>query len=233
MKGILLAIMILMLAAATACTSGPTSGDRTSDDAHAFLLQSTQIIDKIEEDIAPEEETFLVIKYQIENLQSQPDSTRQWTDQMILAANDESYDPTLLTSLDDQLWETSLLPNETRTGYLAFTVPEDISDFKLTLTFPTSETEVTYDFRPIDKRVSINVDYVLTRLEQIERTKRIPLIGELLASFSNSPVRYLGTILVPKDEISDLMEQTENLGEDAQKQVIEDYLVAHGHCRLE
>ena len=233
MKGILLAIMILMLVGITACTSGLTSGDRTSDDAHAFLLQSTQIIDKIEEDIAPEEEAFLVIKYQIENLQSQPDSTRQWTDQMILATNDESYDPILLTSLDDQLWETSLLPGEPRAGYLAFIVPEDISDFTLTLTFPTSETEAIYDFRPIDKRVSINVDYVLTRLEQIERTKRIWLIGGLLASFSNSPIRYLGTILVPEEEIDDLMEQTDGLGEDAKKQAIEDYLIEQGHCRLE
>jgi len=225
--------MVLMLAAATACTSGLTPGDRTSDDAHAFLLQSTQIIDKIEENIAPEEETFLVIKYEIENLKDQNDSTRQWTDQMILEANDESYDPILLTSLDDQLWETSLLQNETKAGYLAFTAPEDISDFKLTVTFPTSETEVTYDFRPIDKRVHINVDYVLTRLEQIERTKRIWLIGELLASFSNSPIRYLGVILVPEDEIAQLLEQTERLDEDAKKQVIEDYLIEHGHCRLE
>ena len=233
MKGILLAIMILTLVAVSACTSALTPGDRTSDDTHAFLLESTQLVDKIEEDIAPEEESILVIKYQIENLQDQNDSTRQWTEQMILADNDESYEPILLSSLDNQLWETSLLEDETNAGYIAFIVPEDINDFKLTVTLPTSETEAVYDFRPVDKRVSINVDYVLTRLEQIARTKRIWLIGGLLASFSSSPVRYLGTILVPEEEIDDLMEQTEALDEDAKKQVIEDFLIEHGHCQLE
>ena len=233
MKRILLVIMVIMLGAATACTSALTSGDKTSDDAHAFLLQSTQLIDKIDEAIAPEGKAFLVIKYEIENLRSQNDADRQWSDQIKLEADDEYYDPTLIETLDGQLWETSLLQNETKTGYMAFTVPDDIHDFKLTFTFPTSDTEVTYDFRPLDKRTSVNVDYVLTRLEQIERTKRIPLIGGLLATLSSSPIRYLGVILVPEEEIAQLMEQTESLSEDAKRAAIEDYLVAEGHCRLE
>ncbi len=233
MKHILLVIMVIMLGAATACTSALTSGDKTSDDAHAFLLQSTQIIDKIDETIAPEGESFLVIKYEVKNLRSQNDSDRQWTDQIKLEADDEYYDPTLIETLDDQLWETSLLQNETKTGYMAFIVPEDIHDFKLTFTFPTSDTEVTYDFRPIDKRTSVNADHVFTRLEQIERTKRIPLIGGFLATFSSSPVRYLGVILVPEEEIAQLIEQTDGLDEDAKRAAIEDYLVANGLCRLE
>lgn len=237
MKRILLVIMlIMMLGATTACTSALTSGDKTSDSAHAFLLQSAQIIDKIDEATAPEENAFLVIKYEIENLRNQPDSSRQWTDQIELEADGEYYDPTLIETLDDQLWETSLLPNETKAGYIAFIVPEDMHDFRLTFTFPTSATKVTkviYQFRPIDKRISVNVDYVLTRLEQIERTRRIPLIGGLLASFSSSPIRYLGVILVPEDEIPQLMEQTNGLSEDAKRAVIEDYLIEQGHYRLE
>ncbi len=233
MKRIFLAIMALILVATSGCTSVLTPGDKTSDNRHAFLLQSAQIIDKINDAVAPQEKAFLVIKYQIENLQSQDDSRRQWTDQIKLGTDDEYYDPTLIETLDGQLWETSLLKNEKQSGYIAFTVPEEIHDFKLTVTFPASQTEETYDFRPVDKRVSVNVDYVYTRLEQITRTRNIPLIGGLLASLSSAPIRYLGVILVPEDEIDELMEKTRNLDEDAKKQAIEDYLVAKGHCRLE
>lgn len=231
MKRILLAIMIITLGATTACSSALSHGDKTSDNAHAFLIQSTQIIDKIDKAATPEDETYLVIKYQIENLQSQNDSSRRWTDQIILEAKEEYYTPTFLNSLDNQLWETSLLRNEKKTGYIAFTVPEDIFHFNLTFTFPTSETEVIYQITAIDKRISVNVDWVLTRFGQIENNKRIPLIGEPMAM--SNPIRYQGIILVPKEEISQLMEQTKGLPENAKRAVIEDYLIAHGHCRLE
>jgi len=229
----LLVALIIMLGASAGCSSALSPDDRTSDDIHAFSIQNVQIIDKIDEAVAPEGEAFLVIKYEIENLQSQDDSFWQWTDQLELEANEEYYDPTFIETLDGQLWATSLLKNEKKAGYIAFTVPEDIRDFKLTFTLPTSQTEAIYKFRPIDKRISINADSILTRLEQIERTKRIPLIGGPLASFSSSPIRYLGTILVPEDEIPELMDQTVGLDEDAKRQVIEDYLIAHGLCRLE
>ena len=231
MKRILLAIMIIMLGAATACSSALSEGDKTSDDAHAFLIQSTQMIDKIGTDIAPEDEAYLVIKYHIENLQSQNDSTRRWTDQIMLEAKEEYYDPTFINSLDNQLWETSLLKGEKKVGYIAFTVPEDILDFKLIFVLPTSDTEAIYELRAVDKRTSVNVDWVLTRLGQIENNKRIPLIGEPLAM--SNPIRYQGIILVPKEEISQLMEQTDGLPESAKRAVIEDYLIEHGHCRLE
>ena len=232
-KRIITIILVIMLGATTACSSALSYSDKTSDNAHAFMIHGSQIIDKINEDIAPEGEAFLVIKYEIENLQNRNDSVRQWTDQIILESDGDYYDFTFIKSLDNQLWETSLLKNETKAGYIAFTVPEDIHDFKATFTFPTSETEAVYRFRPADKRISVNTDYVLTRLEQIERTKRIPLLGGLLAAFSNSPIRYLGVILVPEEEIPQLMEQTKGLTENAKRQVIEDYLIAHKHCRLE
>jgi len=232
-KRILLTAMIITLAACAGCTSALSYGVETSDDAHSFLLESTQVIDKIDENIPPEEEVFLVIKYEVENLGSQNDSLRRWTDQMKLEADEEQFEPVLVDNLDGQLWETSLQAGGKESGYIAFMVPEEITDFKLTLTFPVSGNEEVYDFRPVDKRIGVNVDYVLTRLEQIERTRRIWLIGKPLAAFSSSPIRYLGTILVPKDEIPDLMEQTEGLWEEAKRAVIEDYLVERGHCRLE
>ena len=231
MKRILLAIMIIMLGAVTACSSASATGDRSSDDAHAFLIQSAQVIDRIGEDIAPEEEAYLVVKYQIENLKSQKDSLRRWGDQMSLDVKEETYTPSFFSSLDNQLWETSLAEREKQAGYIAFTVPEDIFLFKLTFTFPSSDTEVSYDLSAIDKRISATVDWVFDRLRQIENNKKIPLIGEPLAM--STPIRYHGIILVPTEEISALMEQTAGLSENATKEVVEGYLLERGHCCLE
>ncbi len=233
MKRIFLGIMIIILAAATACTSSLTQGERSSDEAYVFTALSAQIIDKIGEAVAPEGEVFLVIKYEVENLRDQDDSFRLWVPYLRLEANQEYYSVTSIVTLDGQMWQTSLLKKEKKEGYIAYAVPEDINDFNLTFTFPVSETKAVYDFRPVDKRIGVNVDYVLARLEQIERTERIWLIGKPLASFSNSPVRYMGTVLVPQEEIPQLMEQTEGLSEDAERVVIEDYLIGSGHCSLE
>ena len=233
MKRIFLAITIIVLVASTACSSALSLDQETSDSSHAFLIDSAQIIDRIDADVSPEGKTYLVIKYEVENLQSRDDSLRRWTDQMILEAGGKSYEPTLIKSLDNQLWETSLLQNQRKSGYIVFTVPEDAYDFRLTLTLPDSETEVAYEFKPVDQRIKINADHVLTKLEQRERTQRIPLIGGLLVAFTSAPIRYHGIILVPEDEVSDLFEQTRGLSESAKEKIIEDYLLEHGHGRLE
>lgn len=225
--------MIIVLGATMACSPALSLGQKTGDGAHTFLIRSAQIIDRIDTDMSPEGKAYLVIKYEVENLRSQNDSLRQWTDQMILEADGTSGEPTLINSLDNQLWETSLLPNQRESGYIVFTVPEDAYDFRLTFTFPDSENEAAYEFKAADKRIKINVDYVLTKLEQRERTQKIPLIGGILAAVTSSPIRYLGTILVPEDEVPDLLEQTRGLSEKVKRTVIEDYLLAHGHCQLE
>jgi len=227
----LLALTIIMLSAVTACTSASSTDDRASDSGHAFLIQSAQIVDGIGEDIAPEDEAYLIIKCQIENLQSQDDSFRRWADQIMLEVAEESYAMTFVNSLDDQLWETSLAKREKKAGYIAFLVPEDTFQSDLTFTLPTSGTEVVHAITAVDKRISESVDWVLTRLGTIENNKKIPLIGELLAM--SNPIRYYGIVLVPKEDISQLMEQTEGLPENAKRAVIEDYLLEHGHCRLE
>ena len=233
MKRLLLVVMLSSLVATTACSSALTQGEWASDESHAFQLESAQIIDKIGGITAPEGKVFLIIKYQIQNRQSQSDPHRQWVDQIEIEANNKVYEHTFIETLDHQLWAASLAPGEKQSGYIAYTVPEEIQDFKLTFTFPASGTEATYEFRAVDKRIRVNVDYVLTRLEQIERTKRIPLIGELLASFSSSPIRYLGRILVPEEEVAELLSKVQGLSQDAKRAVIEDYLLAHGHGTLE
>ncbi len=233
MKRLCLAIVIIMLGASIGCSSALSLGQRTSDSAHAFLIHSAQMIDKIGGDISAEGESYLVIKYEVENLQSQNDSLRRWTDQIILEARGELCEPILIESLDNQLWETSLLQNEKKEGYIVFTVPDDAYDFDLIFTFPDSGNEVSYDFRYMDKRIGVNVDHVLTKLERIERTQRIPLIGGILTTVTSSPIKYLGIILVPEDEVSQLLEQTKDLSDDAKRKVIEDYLLARGNSRLE
>ena len=233
MKKIAVVATIAVLTTAVACTSAPSQGDLTSDSTHSFLLDNAQIIDKINGDVPPEGKTYLVIKYSVENLTATADARRQWTAQMALEGDEESFEPVDIGSLDGQLWETSLGSNEALAGYLAFVVPDAVGDFQLTVTFPVSGNEEAYDFRPVDRRISVNTDFVLTRLEQIERTKRIPLIGRLLASFSSSPIRYLGTILVPEEDIQQVLDTTEDFSEDTKRATVEAYLLAKGHGRLE
>lgn len=233
MNKILLIAMIVALATTTACSSALTSGDRTGDDAHAFVLHNAQIIDKLDGDIPGDGETFLIIKYEVENLRGEKDVQRNWNEQMALVIDEDSYTPILLTSLENQLWQTSLDAGKAETGYMAFTVPDEIDDIKLTITFPESGIEESYEFRPVDIRISANAEFTLMRLDQVERTKRIPLVGGLLASFSSSPIRYLGTILVPEEEIDQLLADTKGLPDDTKLAAIEAYLIAKGHGKLE
>jgi hypothetical protein len=233
MKRILLVALLIVLATLTGCTSGLTPGEETSDDIHSFLLISCQITDIIEPDTPPAGDVFLVVKYEVKNLRDQPDSWCQWTDQLKLEADGEIYEPVLLDSLADQMWETSLAANEAKTGYIVYIIPDEIENFKLTLTFPVSGKETVYEFRPVDRRIGVNADYVLTRLEQIARTKRIPVIGGLLASISRAPIRHLGIVLVPEEEIDELLEETKDVSEDAARVIVEEYLITHEHGLLE
>ncbi len=237
MKRILLATLVIMLIALTGCTSALSHGAESSDAAHKFLLHIGQITDQVGSDLPDEGEVFLIIKYEIENLRNQDDSQRQWADYIKILADEEAdedtYEPVLLDSLADQMWETTLSAGEAKTGYIAYAVPDDFEDFDLTFTFPVSGDEALYVFRPVDRRIGVNADFVITRLDQIERTKRIPLIGGLLASISGAPIRHLGEELVPEEEIDDLLEQTHDLPEEARKALVEEYLLTHGHGLLE
>ncbi len=233
MRRVLLASILILLTAATGCSSALTHGDVTADDAHAFRLHTTQVTEKINGTSAPEEKAFLVIKYEVENLGTAQDARRQWTDQMKLELDDEVFEPVQMDPLEGEMWSTTLAAGQAETGYVAFVVPDDVDDFKLTVTLPESDSEEIFEFRPADRRIGVNADFVITRLEQIERTKRIPVIGGVLASFSSAPVRYLGTILVPEDEIPDLLERTSDLSEEARKDLVKDYLREHGQGELE
>jgi len=234
MKRILLAILVVILAALTGCTSALSHGAESSDDVHKFLLDLGQITDQVDTEFPDEGEVFLIIKYEVENLRNQDDSQRQWTDYIKIEDDDEeTYEPVLLDTLANQMWETTLSAGETKTGYIAYAVPEDFEDFDLTFTFPVSGDEALYVFRPVDRRIEVNADFVITRLDQIERTKRIFLIGGLLASISGAPIRHLGEILVPEEEIDDLLERTQDLSEEARKVIVEEFLITHEHGLLE
>ncbi len=229
MKRRLLLAAVGLLVTATACSSGPTTGDRTSDATHAFQLHGAQVIDRD----TGESGATLVIDYEVWNLTGQADSARSWPDRMTLASGDDRYQSADSAALAGQLRETTLAAGESRRGHLAFAVPGEFDDFTLTVTLPESGTEVVYRFRPVDRRVGVNADQVLTRLQQIARTKRMPVIGGLLASLSGAPVRYLGTVLVPEDEIDGFLERTADLPEAEMRSVIEGYLESRGFGGLE
>lgn len=231
MKRIALVIFFLIIFAASACSSALSHGDRSTDDRHAFVMISSQMIANIGTDTAPEGKAYLVIKYEIENRQSNNDTAQRWVDRMILEARGEYYHPVFIDSLDNQLWETSLSGHEKKLGYMSFVVPQDIFDFSLSFTFPVSGNEIGYELHAVDKRINVNVDWVLNRLRTIENNKRIPLIGEPLAL--STPIRYQGVILVPREDLTQLLEQTRDLPEDNKRVVIEEYLLAQGHGRLE
>jgi hypothetical protein len=233
MKRVILVALVIMLAVLTGCTSALSHGSESSDDVHMFLLHIGQVTDQVDTEFPDEGEVFLIIKYEVENLSNHDDSLRQWTDYIKMEADEDVYEPVLLDGLANQMWETTLSAGEARTGYIAYVVPEDFEDFDLTFTFPVSEDEALYIFRPVDRRISENADFVLSRLDQIRRTKRIPVIGGLLASISGAPIRHLGVLLVPEDEIDDLLEQTEELSEEDRRTFVEDYLLTEGHGLLE
>ncbi len=233
MKYIFLLIMIITLGALGACSTGVSIGQETSDNIHTFTVKNAQIIDKIGDDIPPEKKDYFVMKYEVGNLQNQTDTPHQWPNQIKLVAAQERYEATRIVSLDKQLWETSLQPQERKEGYLVYLVPEDVHDFNLTLTFPESGKEVVFGIKATDKRIKANVDYILNSLEQIRRTRKIPVIGGVLVAVVSSPVRYMGVILVPVTEVPQLLVQIAGLPDDAQRKAIEDYLTARGLCRLE
>ncbi len=233
MKKILLVILVTMLALLAACSSALSLGKETSDTTHSFLPGSAQIIDKVGGDIPTEKEVYFVMKYEVTNLLNQNDSRRQWSKQMKLEAAKVVYQPIMLKSLPDQVWETSLLPNEVKAGYIVFTVKEGVTDFRLVFTFPDSGREATYEIKPVDKRIKVNVNFVADTLQQIERTRRIPVIGGILATTVSSPIRYMGIILVPEKDVSQLLGQTMGLPDEARKKAIENYLLARGVLRFE
>jgi hypothetical protein len=224
---------IAVLGATTGCTTGLTDGDRIGDSAHAFVLEIGQVIDKIGGETAPDEQAFLVIRYGVENLGSQTDTERDWAGLLTLESDEVIYEPVSLAGLEGEMRTTRLAAGETATGRLAYTVPDEVADFTLTVTLPVSGTKEAYGFRPVDRRIGVNTEFVLTRLDQIERTKRIAVVGGVLASFSRAPIRYLGTVLVPVDEIDDRLEETRGKTDTEREAIIEAYLIANGHGQLE
>jgi len=223
--GLLVAGLLLLT---TACASGPTTGDEVSDTSHTFRLHSAQIVAGRDEGSAS-----LVIDYEVGNLTSQTDTVRSWPEMMTLASGDEEYPPAELDSLPGELRQTTLASGQWQRGRTAFAVPDDFADFTLTVSLPVSATTMAFDFRPLDRRLAVNAGQVLTKLQQIARTKRIPVIGGLLASLSTAPLRYLGTVLVPEDEVDDLLARTDGLPDPAATAVIEGYLSGRGLGGLE
>ncbi len=233
LKRTVIALLLLAGAGLTACSSALSSGAAVTDEAHQLTIVSGQIVEKLGESHPGEGKAYLVLKYEAKNLQAQVDSLRRWTEQISFEADREPYQPEKIDGLTGEQWETTLAPGQAQAGYIAYTVPDDIQDVKLTVIMPVSSSKSVYEFKPKDKRVSINSAYVVKRLEQIGRTQRIPVIGRPLAAFTNSPIRYLGVVLVPRNEIGSLLDKTKGLEPAPKEQAVEEYLLASGQCRLD
>ena len=70
------------------------------------------------------------------------------------------------------------------------------------------------------------VDRVVEGLSQMKRTKAIPLFGRLVSSIHNFPIAYEGEVLVPKKDLSDLLDEFSSLNtKDARRELVDGYLL--------
>ena len=69
------------------------------------------------------------------------------------------------------------------------------------------------------------IERVGESLEQMKRTKGIPLFGALVSAIHNFPIMYEGNILVPEEDIQDLIDEYHSHDtEEARRQTVSDYL---------
>ncbi len=76
-----------------------------------------------------------------------------------------------------------------------------------------------------DWTVTEQIDRAVERLEQMNNTRTIPLVGGLLDLMTRFPVTWEGEELIAKDEIPDLLEKFRDLpSKDAKRELVETYL---------
>ena len=69
------------------------------------------------------------------------------------------------------------------------------------------------------------IERVGESLEQMKRTRDIPLFGMLVTSIHNFPIMFEGEVLVPEDQIADLIDEYHSYDtDDARRRVVSDYL---------
>lgn len=69
------------------------------------------------------------------------------------------------------------------------------------------------------------IERVGESLEQMKRTRDIPLFGALVTSIHNFPIMFEGEVLVPQEQIADLIEEYHSYDtDDARRRVVSDYL---------
>ena len=73
--------------------------------------------------------------------------------------------------------------------------------------------------------VDQRLDSVMEGLSQIKNTKAIPLFGPILERMHDFPIMFEGTVLVPKKDVPDLLEQYTALKtKEDRQQLVRDYL---------
>ena len=69
------------------------------------------------------------------------------------------------------------------------------------------------------------IERVGESLEQMKRTRDIPVFGALVTSIHNFPIMFEGEVLVPQEQIADLIDEYHSYDtDDARRRVVSDYL---------
>lgn len=232
---LIITAMVIVLATSLACSGGEkfSLGERNDDSHHSVEVTSATLVEKVgnitleEEEIDEDEDIYyLLIGFEIENTSNEQDDLRDWS-QYMSAETDKGTLLDIVThvALEGQLGNTTLLPGRKEEGTALFkTTKKAERDFELTFEFPVSGSQVTYQFRAEDERLSIYVDHILERMEQRERVKNIPLIGGTVERINRASIQYYGEIVVPKGDISTLLEQIDDLTDEKRIELIADYV---------
>ncbi len=83
--------------------------------------------------------------------------------------------------------------------------------------------KVLYDYLAIWSTVK-KVDRVKESLEQMERSRAIPLFGSLVKSIHKFPILFEGDEMVPASEIDNLLDGFKDTPEDQKRTLVENYL---------
>ena len=83
--------------------------------------------------------------------------------------------------------------------------------------------KVLHDYLEIWSTVK-KVDRVKESLEQIQRSRGIPLFGGIVESIHKFPILFEGNEMVPAGDIDGLLSQFGDTPEDQQRALVENYL---------
>ncbi len=127
----------------------------------------------------------------------------------------------------DKFEEADEESKEIKCGGMVIVKKDDVSEFAAGVRSMAGDEERT-DFvatHVAEWAATKQIDRAVERLKQIKNTQGIPLIGGIIDSTTRFSITWEGEVLIPEDEIPDLLEQFRSLDTDAAKrELVETYL---------